>query len=534
MASVHAVLAGRAAGWLLVFDNASGPEQVREFMPPAGNGRVLVTSRNALWPTGQAVEVPVLDVGAAAGFLMDRAGDHDEQAARRLAQELDGLPLALEQAAAYTQASGGTLAGYLALFRRRRGDLLARGQPSGYPATVATTWALAFAHLEQSASTAAGLLRLLAYCASEAIPLDLLFQPQPGLTEDLAAAVAEVLAVLLDDELAAGDAVAALREYSLARPAGPGAVTVHRLVQAVTADQMPAELAQAWRKAAAVVIEAALPEDPKQPADWPVFTALLPHARAVLDLTSGGTWRIASYLGDSGSYPAARDLWQLIADAQDEDDACGPEDSAILTAQANLAALTGLAGDAVGARDQYAALLPIRERVSGPEHPDTLTDRANLASMTGLAGDAVGARDQYAALLPVRERVLGAKHPDTLIARNNLADWTGQAGDAAGARDQYAALLPVRESVSGPEHPDTLTARSNLARWTGAAGDAVGARDQYAALLPVRERVLGPEHPDTLTARASLARWTGAAGGCGRGPGPVRSVAAPPRAGIWP
>ena len=42
---------------------------------------------------------------------------------------------------------------------------------------------------------------------------------------------------------------------------------------------------------------------------------LLPHARAVLDLTSGGMWRIAQYLGYSGSYRAARDLFQLIADA---------------------------------------------------------------------------------------------------------------------------------------------------------------------------------------------------------------------------
>jgi hypothetical protein len=71
-----------------------------------------------------------------------------------------------------------------------------------------------------------------------------------------------------------------------------------------------------------------------------------------------------------------------------------------------------------------AALLPVRERVSGAEHPATLTARANLASWTGQAGDAAGARDQYAALLPVRERVLGAEHPDTLTARANLAHWT--------------------------------------------------------------------------------------------------------------
>ena len=73
--------------------------------------------------------------------------------------------------------------------------------------------------------------------------------------------------------------------------------------------------------------------------------------------------------------------------------------------------------------------------------------------MTGEAGDAAGARDQLAALLPIRERVLGPEHPDTLTTRNQLARWTGEAGDAAGARDQLAALLPIRERVLGPEHP---------------------------------------------------------------------------------
>jgi hypothetical protein len=125
-----------------------------------------------------------------------------------------------------------------------------------------------------------------------------------------------------------------------------------------------------------------------------------------------------------------------------------------------------------------------------------MTVRGNLADGTGWAGDVAGARDLYAALLPVAERTLGPEHPDTLTARSNLAYYTGETGDAAGARDLYAALLPVRERVSGPEHPDTLTARSNLAYYTGEAGDAAEARNLYAALVSVRERVSGPEHPD--------------------------------------
>ena len=90
------------------------------FVPPAGPGRVLITSRNQIWPPGQALDVPVLDPEVAAEFLVSRTGDPDRAAALELAGELGGLPLALEQAAAYIQATGTTLAGYLALFRQRQ------------------------------------------------------------------------------------------------------------------------------------------------------------------------------------------------------------------------------------------------------------------------------------------------------------------------------------------------------------------------------------------------------------------------------
>ena len=120
VASVHGVLAGYPAEWLLVFDNAPDRASVAAFVPPAGRGRVLITSQNPNWPPGQALDVPVLDPEVAAEFLVNRTGDPDRQAALELAGELGGLPLALEQAAAYIQATGDSLAGYLASFRQRR------------------------------------------------------------------------------------------------------------------------------------------------------------------------------------------------------------------------------------------------------------------------------------------------------------------------------------------------------------------------------------------------------------------------------
>lgn len=131
VASVHAVLAVFAAEWLLVFDNAPSQGAVQWFLPPAGRGRILITSQSAAWPPGWALEVPPLAAGVAAGFLVNRTGDLDSQAAAKLAEELGGLPLALEQAAAYIQATGATLAGYGSVFLDRRADLLARGEATG-------------------------------------------------------------------------------------------------------------------------------------------------------------------------------------------------------------------------------------------------------------------------------------------------------------------------------------------------------------------------------------------------------------------
>ena len=506
VASVHGVLAAFPAGWLLVFDNAPDRASVEAFLPPAGPGRVLITSRSSLWPRGQALEVPVFGTGVAADFLVNRTGDADRQAARELAVELGGLPLALEQAAAYMQATGRSIAEYLTIFRQRPADLIARGEPIGYDKQVATTWALAFDQLRQTAPRAIALLRLLGCCAPEQIPLRLLLRPHPGLPRSLAAE----LGPLLDDPLAADDAVAALRRFSLVSPPQDGSVSVHRLVQAVTIGQLPADQAEEWRQAAWSLIEAALPSDAGQPETWPVYAALLPHAQAAHTAGNDGLAQIAAYLGYSGNYVAARELSRGMLDEHVK--VLGPEHPDTLAVRFQLAAWTANAGDPAVARDQLAELVPVMERVLGPEHPDTLGVRDNLAAWTGSAGDPAAARDQLAELVPVMERVLGPEHPDTLVTRDQLAIWIGAAGDPAAARDQLAELVPVMERVLGPKYPDTLRVRDNLAHWTGEAGDPAAARDLLAGLVPVMERVLGPEHPSILAARRELARWTGEVG----------------------
>ena len=53
--------------------------------------------------------------------------------------------------------------------------------------------------------------------------------------------MAPLLGPLLDDELARDEAVAGLRRYSLISAPRDGLVSVHRLVQAITLDQLPAD-----------------------------------------------------------------------------------------------------------------------------------------------------------------------------------------------------------------------------------------------------------------------------------------------------
>ena len=63
------------------------------------------------------------------------------------------------------------------------------------------------------------------------------YSPGPGWSSQ--PQVAPLLNPLLDDELARDDAVTGLRRYSLISAPRDGRVSVHRLVQAITLDQLP-------------------------------------------------------------------------------------------------------------------------------------------------------------------------------------------------------------------------------------------------------------------------------------------------------
>jgi hypothetical protein len=243
----------RQRRWLLVLDNVEEPAAVAELLPRSGTGHVLLTSQAETgWePLADSLPMKVLSPTDGAGFLLARTkqqGLEAEAAATTLASSLGGLPLALEQAAAYIVAAGTVnLAGYGELFATRALELLGRGQPLGYQHTVGTTWSLALQRLQEMAPAAVELLTLASFLAPDDVPQPLVVAHGDVLPEPLARTAA--------DPLALGDAVAALRGFSLVRVVADG-LFVHRLLQAVVRAGLDHNAERTWASAAIRLLRA--------------------------------------------------------------------------------------------------------------------------------------------------------------------------------------------------------------------------------------------------------------------------------------
>ena len=269
---------------LLILDNADDLTLAREFLPPIYSGHILLTTRAQTTGTlARRLEIETMDTEAGALLLLRRAGmvapdasletasSADRTVACQINEELGGLPLALDQAGAYIEETACNLADYQHLYQTRRADLLRTRGTLGddHPQPVATTWSLSFDQVEQRNPAAADLLRLCAFLAPDAILEAILIAG--------AAELGPTLAPIATDTFYLNKAIAALRAYSLiTRDPQSRTLTVHRLVQAVLRDSMPAETQQQWMQRAVLAVAAACPS--ADFANWPTIERLLPHA----------------------------------------------------------------------------------------------------------------------------------------------------------------------------------------------------------------------------------------------------------------
>ncbi len=509
--------------WLLLVDNADElpPGALKAYLPVAGNGHILVTSRRADWSgfVGQDGILP-LDVFTPAeslAFLRTRvrsghfsAGEGDEspttneEEAEGLAETLGHLPLALEQAAAYVQRTGSTLAEYRALFETRWRELWAdTPPPERYHSTITTTWEMAFDKIRGTAG-AANLLNLCCFLAPESIPLDLVRASKPP-------GASEAPGGSLADPLVLNRAVAALRDYSLLRREGE-AVALHRLVQMVARQQMGEERARQWVAVAIEAIIAVLPDGARL-HEWDTGPIMVAHMIAAADLAmaqGAETERLAFlcnqtgyYLQFRGEYEKARPYFQRALEIREK--VLGPDHPNTADSLNNMGLLLQAMGDLAGARPYYQRALDIDEKVLGPDHPNTASSLNNMGALLRAMGDLAGARPYYQRALDIREKVLGPDHPDTALSLNNMGGLLDSMGDLAGARPYFQRAYEIRRKVLGNQHPDTATGLWWLGVLAEADGNLSQARTYYAEAVAIYERALGANHPTTQQVRGFLA-----------------------------
>jgi hypothetical protein len=234
--------------WLLIFDNAERPADVVPYLPTHG-GWLIVTSRNHSWGAlGETYQLPTLDDDEASEFLAARIGGSKTEL-KELSQALGGLPLALEQAAAYIEKTRISIQRYIGLLHKDIEPLLSRGDLAFYSNRADVVFGIALERLRQRSSAAAEMLEILAFLGADEIPEHFFSRNSDLLPRELRRAYS--------DELLRADTVGELLSSSLIS-LGRHGFNVHRLTQAGARRQLTPTMRIARLRVALGIVYAAL------------------------------------------------------------------------------------------------------------------------------------------------------------------------------------------------------------------------------------------------------------------------------------
>jgi len=543
--------------WLLIFDNAKEPRDLAPCLPDSPGGHVIVTSRNPNWgEVAEPLPVHSLEQPDATQYLLERTHKKEPDAAKRLARELGGLPLALAQAAAYIEASAKSIADYLELFlncrerlwkRERAPEDWGKDKPE-HEQNLVTTISINLDAIEQATPAAVGLMNLVAFLDPDQIPLDMLIAGAKYIPNKLAAA--------LSNPVDFDEAIAALRSYSLVDVSGRS-LSVHRVVQQIVHDRLarrvvarnhqssdpapdpspqplspaagergrgegsvvasnhPTSPTRSYAAAAVKIVNDAMPEDSlTNLASWPIIKELLPHAKESathaerLGIEPAATGRLLNevglYLRIRAEFVEARNVLERAVRIGEQ--AFGPDHPNVASIVNNLGGVLRALGDLAGARQAFERALKFDEQAFGPDHPKVAIRVNNLGSVLRDLGDLPGARRAYERALKIDEQAFGPDHPNVASIVNNLGLVLLDLGDLPGARRAFKRALKIDEQAFGPDHPNVARDVNNLGRVLQDLGDLPGARQAIERALKIDEQAFGPDHPEVATDVNNLGR----------------------------
>lgn len=510
---VDKVIAALASGfpvkrWLLVLDNALGPEDVMPYIPhmvgvPGGAGHVIITSRDGGWADQvSALKVDVFTREESVEFLRRRDTTITDEDASRLADALGDLPLAIEQAAAWQVNSGVQVQEYLGLLASRRSEVFAEPMTVGGAASVAAVWQVSMDSLRSRNAGALELLRLLAFFGPEPVPLSLLHNAR---LLSLPAALARTVKEPLNRARAIRD----IGRYSLLTIDNrAGTVQLHRLVRSVLQDGLPPGTAESTAHLAHLLLSAHDPGDPEMLRNWEQYTEILPHVE-----TSGmlecedpdvchTVLNVVRYLLARGDFRSGVELARRALEEWRR--RLGPDDLRTISLIRLLGAAQRSLGRLEEARELNADALRRLRATVGEEHEDTLNLAGGVAAdlrATGCFREALALdEDTYAKSV----RVFGTDDPNTLMAGHNYAVSLRLSGLFADARELDRKVWQVRAMVLGATARSTLFTVNNLARDMRECGEYAEARTLQEQTVATYRQYYGETHPHTLRAIKNL------------------------------
>jgi len=506
--------------WLLILDNADELELINDFLV-SGDGHFLVTTRSsATGPhiTGIEIEKMKLVEGTllllrrskrlADGSALESITGLERSQAEEICALMDGLPLALDQAAAYIEENQAGLGDYVRLYRSHRADLLRRRgvfSARDYPHSVATTWSLSFGQLERAFSAAADLLRLCAFLHPDAIPGEMLVAG--------AAYLGPQLQWVIDNPISLDAAIGALRQFSLVRRnAEAKTLTIHRLVQMVLRDTMDEETKREWSERAVLAVSHAFPTDAF--SAWHQRERYQPQALACTDLIE--RWdmrfseatrllsRVGNQLYEHGQLKEAESLCRRALVIREQ--VLGRDHPEVAQSLNDLAIIYIALKKFEQVEPLCLRALSIQEQALGSDHPDVAVTLNDLGMLYYLQGRYEGIEPLYQRALSIFESRLGPTHPYMVVTLNNLGKLYIAQSKYAEAEQLIQHALTVREQVQGHDHPDVANSLLNLATLYLAQCKYVEAEKLYQRALAIREQSLGPQNREVAVTLYDLAR----------------------------
>ena len=499
-----------AADRLFVFDNVENPDDLRDLIPEGAGVRVLITTpRHFDWDGlgWLRLAVGAFDREQSVSLLCERTGDTHREAADRIADALDDVPVAITQAAATAQQGGYALSGYLdRLSHHPLESSMSHLEGANYPDAVGIALLMAYEQVLEQLRTehpqqeriAVSLLGALSLLAASGVPTHWLL-------------------ALDGDSDAIRDTLSVLKSASVIQESSDGDKTfIHWLqghVYRETYLNDQKKLGEARTCAASVLsgIDVDRLENPEQRRHEThhLIEQLLSVTSQDYSHSLYSEPQVSSKLAETLHYATSLGMSQLALCLTDSVtqacDALGPHHPDTLTSRNSLAGSYRDAGRLDKAIALYEQILEDSIRVLGLDHPRTLTSRFDLAGAYRASGRLEEAITLYEQVFSGRSRVLGPDHRSTLTARDHLADTYWEAGRLDEAITLKKQILADAMRIMGADSPGASAARNNLAATYRDAGRLDEAIPLYQENLDDVSRVLGLNHPETLASRHRLA-----------------------------